>query len=184
MSTAYHPQTDRMSEWAIRNITQVLRGCIANDQSDWVERLPMVEFVINSTINESSGFTLFELTYRNMPCIINQMDPTPFNGVKEFAEQALTNLVIMHDFIIASRSFQTYYANRHHTADCLLKTGNLVYLATKNLNLPRDTHANCFQFTLDCTILCPVVLQHQTTCSIYWKSCARGISIPTSTFPC
>lgn len=69
MLTAYHPQTDGMSERAIRNITQVLRGCISNDQSDWVEWLPMVEFAINSTINESSGFTPFELTYGNMPCL-------------------------------------------------------------------------------------------------------------------
>ena len=71
MSTAYHHQTDGMSERAIRNVTQVLRGCIANDQLDWVERLPMVEFAINSTINESSSFTPFELTYGNIPRIIN-----------------------------------------------------------------------------------------------------------------
>ena len=117
MSTAYHPQTDGMSERAIRNVTQVLRGCISNDQSNWVERLPMVEFAINSTINESTGFTPFELTYGNMPHIVNCVDPTAFNGVRVFADKALTNLVIAHNSIIASRSFQTHYANRHHTAE-------------------------------------------------------------------
>ena len=37
MLTAYHPQTDGMSERVIRNVTQVLMSCIANDQSDWVD---------------------------------------------------------------------------------------------------------------------------------------------------
>jgi transposase InsO family protein len=137
MSTAYHPQTDGMSERAIRNVTQVLRGCVSNDQSDWVERLPMVEFAINSTINESTGFAPFELTYGNMPRIINHIEPTPFDGVQAFAEKALTNLAIAHDSIIASRSFQTHYANRHRTAEEPLKEGDLVYLSTKNLKLPK-----------------------------------------------
>ena len=137
MSTAYHPQTDGMSERAIRNVTQVLRGCISNDQSDWVDRLPMVEFAINSTINESTGFAPFELTYGNMPRIMNRVDLTAFDGVRAFADKALTNLAIAHDSIIASRSFQTHYANRHRTAESPLQTGDLVYLATKNLNLPK-----------------------------------------------
>ena len=137
MSTAYHPQTDGMSERAIRNVTQVLRGCISNDQSDWVERLPMVEFAINSTINESTGFAPFELTYGNMPRIINRIDPTAFDGVRAFADRALANLAIAHDSIIASRSFQTHYANHHQSAERPLETGDLVYLATKNLHLPK-----------------------------------------------
>jgi transposase InsO family protein len=137
MSTAYHPQTDGMSERAIRNVTQVLRGCVSNDQSDWVERLPMVEFAINSTINESTGFAPFELTYGNMPRITNRIDPTAFEGVRAFADKALMILVIAHDSIIASRSFQTHYANRHRTAEEPLKKGDLVYLAMKNLNLPK-----------------------------------------------
>lgn len=65
------------------------------------------------------------------------MDPTPFDGVKAFAERALTNLTIAHDSIIASRSLQAHYVNHHCSADDLLKTGDLVYLATKNLNLPK-----------------------------------------------
>jgi hypothetical protein len=141
MSTAYHPQTDGMSERAIRNITQVLRGCVSNDQSDWVERLPMVEFAINSTISESTGFAPFELTYGSIPRIINQIDPTPFDGVCAFADKALTNLAIAHDSIIASRSYQAHYANRHRTAEEPFKPGDLAYLSTKHLRLPKGrTH--------------------------------------------
>ena len=137
MSTAYHPQTDGMSERAICSITQVLRGCISNDQSHWVDRLPMVEFAINSTVSESMGFAPFELTYGRIPRIINRIEPMAFDGVHAFADMALTNLAIAHDSIIASRSFQTHYANRHHTAEEPFKTGDLAYVSTKNLRLPK-----------------------------------------------
>src|SRR5882757_4884195 len=141
MSMVYHPQTDGMSESAIRNRSQVLRGCISNDQSDWVDCLLMVEFAINSTISESTGFAPFELTYGRIPRIINRIEPTVFNGVRAFADKALTNLAIAHDSIIASRSFQTHYANRHRTAEEPFKMGHLAYLSTKNLRLPKG-HAH------------------------------------------
>jgi len=38
----------------------------------------MVEFAINSTINESAGFAPLELTYGNMLCIVNHIDPTSY----------------------------------------------------------------------------------------------------------
>jgi len=46
----------------------------------------MVEFAINSSINESTGFAPFELTYGAMPRIFHKIDITPYQGVKSFAE--------------------------------------------------------------------------------------------------
>jgi hypothetical protein len=138
MSTAYHPQTDAMGERAIRGITQVLRGVVNYDQSDWVDRLPMAEFAVNSAVNESTGFAPFELTYGAMPRIFQKAVITPYQGVKSFAEKTLTNLAIAHDSIIANRSFQAHYANQHRSVEVPLKEGDLVYLSTKNLNLPKN----------------------------------------------
>src|SRR5258706_5165324 len=135
MSMAYHPQTDAMGERAIRGVSQVLRSVVTHDQSDWVNRIPMAEFAINSSINDSTGFAPFELTYGAMPRIFQTTVSTPFSGVKSFAEKALTNIAIAHDSIIANRTFQTHYANDNQSAEEPLKEGNLVYLSTKNLNL-------------------------------------------------
>jgi hypothetical protein len=35
MSTAFHPQTDGASERAVRNVSQVLRTAVADNQKDW-----------------------------------------------------------------------------------------------------------------------------------------------------
>jgi transposase InsO family protein len=136
MSTAYHPQTGLMGEYAITGVNHVLRGVVTHDQTDWVDRLPTEKFAINSSVNDSTGFAPFELAYGAVPCIFHKTIITPCFGVKSLAEKALTNLAIAHDSIIANSSIQTHYANKHRSAEEPLKECDLVYLSTKNLDLP------------------------------------------------
>jgi hypothetical protein len=42
-----------------------------------------------------------------------------------------------HDWIIESRVFQTYYANTRRQDEPLIQVGDLVYLLTQYLNLPK-----------------------------------------------
>ena len=48
MLTLFHPQTDGHSERAICLIGQILRSTVSPDQKDWVPRVPLVEFALNS----------------------------------------------------------------------------------------------------------------------------------------
>ena len=69
MSTAFHPQTDGVSEHAIRSVSQILRSLVNPQQTNWVEKIPLVEFAINSTISGSSTFAPFKLNYGYMPIL-------------------------------------------------------------------------------------------------------------------
>ncbi|RPD70729.1 hypothetical protein L226DRAFT_469763, partial [Lentinus tigrinus ALCF2SS1-7] len=60
-----------------------------------------------------------------------------FAGVQEFAQRARANLEMAHDVLIESRVNQTHYANQHRQAESDLTVGDLVYLSTKNLNMPK-----------------------------------------------
>jgi hypothetical protein len=62
---------------------------------------------------------------------------TPFKGVKQFAEQAKWNLMATHNVIIMSRVVQTAQANRLCSDSPEYKVGDLVYLSTDNLSLPK-----------------------------------------------
>ena len=66
MSTAFHPQTDGALEQANRSIAQILQTIAANNQKDWSSKCPMVEFVINSSVNATTGYTPFKLNYGYM----------------------------------------------------------------------------------------------------------------------
>jgi hypothetical protein len=139
MSTSFHPQTDGHSERAIRSIGQILRSTVSPDQKDWVPRVPLVEFALNSSINSSSGFAPFELNYGYMP----QLVAFPTNGikyrsVKEFAQRARVNLEIAHDAIIEAHIQATYQANLSRSEEKPFGVGDLAYLSTANLNLPKQ----------------------------------------------
>jgi hypothetical protein len=97
-----------------------------------------MEFVLNSSINNSSGFAPFELSYGYMP----RLAPFPthdikYRGVKEFTQRARANLEMAHDAIIEARVHSTYQANRHRSEEKPFEVGDLAYLSTANLNLPK-----------------------------------------------
>jgi hypothetical protein len=109
MSTAFHLQTDGTTERANRSVGQILQTLIQPNKTDWVEKLPLTEFAINSNLSSSTGFAPFELNYGYMPMLISGI--TPFEkvkpGVKRFVNQAINNLEMAHDAIIESRVTQT-----------------------------------------------------------------------------
>ena len=71
------------------------------DQHNWLEKLPMIEFTINSSISASTGFAPFELNYRYMPKMSLFLSiPGSFPGVTAFAEHTHHNLEQAHDMLI------------------------------------------------------------------------------------
>ena len=69
MSNAHHPQTDGQTKAANWVVEQVLRCTIHASQevTHWEKYLSMVEFVINSSPSQSTGYTPFYLTYGYEP---------------------------------------------------------------------------------------------------------------------
>ena len=139
MSTAFHPQTDGASERAIRNVGQILRSVVEPDQRNWLEKLPMVEFAINSSVSASTGFAPFELNYGYMPKMSSFPSiPGSFPGATAFAERARHNLEQAHDALIEAHVNSTHQANKRRDGDVpIFRVGDLVYLSTANLSLPK-----------------------------------------------
>jgi hypothetical protein len=140
MSTAFHPETDGASERAIRSIAQILRAMIRPDQKDWYKKIPLVEFAINSSISKSTGFAPFELNYGYMPVLTNGLKKSTQQvpkGIKDLIDTARNNLMMAHDAIIESRVNQTFHANKRRTQEDPFEEGDLVYLSTDKLNLPK-----------------------------------------------
>jgi hypothetical protein len=120
-------------------VAQILRATVCPDQKNWYQQVPMTEFAINSAINALTGYALFDLNYAYMPSMIKEisLDPPAPPGVRAFASQALYNIKSAHDAIIVSRVFHHHHANNRHCDDPEINEGDLVYLSTKNLLLPK-----------------------------------------------
>jgi len=107
MSTSFHPQTDGAMERANRSIGQMFWALIKPDQRNWVEKSPLIQFVINASIGNATGLALFEINYGYMPTMMKEMramERTP-QGVKMFAQNALKNMTLVHDALIKNRIF-------------------------------------------------------------------------------
>ena len=103
----------------------------------------MVEFALNSAISSSSGFAPFELNYGYTPSVNLGIVPEPraVPSVRHFVERALQNLTDVHDAIIESQVRQTHNANRHRHEGDTFMAGNLVFVSTADLSLPKGrTH--------------------------------------------
>jgi len=140
MSTSFHPQTDGATERMNQVVNTVLRAVIKPDQSDWYEKLLMVEFAINSAENKSTGYAPFELNYGYIPTLKGLIDrvPTLFKpGVRHYAERAQSCLVAAHDAIIAARVNQTHQANKRRRVEPSYRVGDQVWLSTENLAMPK-----------------------------------------------
>ena len=142
MSTAYHPQTDGQTERANRTMQAVLRA-YAETRSDWDEWLPFVAAAYNSTVQESTGRTPFEMNFPDARSI----DPLQWaigerqqavdkRGVSEEAERTLTEMRTIWDEvrarIVLEQARQKKYADRKRR-DVRYDVGDSVYLSTHNL---------------------------------------------------
>lgn len=140
MSTSFHPQTDGMTERMNRSVGQIFHTAVQPDQKNWYFRIDPTEFAINSSISQTTRFAPFKLNGGYLPSMMREYTGTSSTppGVRKFAMQALANIAEAHDLIIANRVFQTHQANRRRSNEPSIKKGDLVYLSTKNLNLPKE----------------------------------------------
>jgi hypothetical protein len=99
----------------------------------------LTEFTINISISETTRYAPFELNGGHMPSMIHeiQSDNVIPKGIKEFATHALQNLADAHDAIIELWVFQTHQSNLHQSKEPDIQKETLVFLSTKNLNLPK-----------------------------------------------
>lgn len=61
-----------------------------------------------------------------------------YPGVRAFTQRMKDAVISAHDTVLSARLKQTYEANKHRRA-CPIVKGDLVYLSTKNISLPRGS---------------------------------------------
>ena len=136
MSLAFHPQTDGATERANRTITQMIQQYVHPDHKDWARKLPAIELAVNSARSSTTGFSPFQLNYGQNPSPMIWNVQEEFPGVRKFAEKMKLAIMSAHDSIIAPRVSNTVQANRK-CAPATYKIGDLVYISTKNISLPK-----------------------------------------------
>ena len=99
----------------------------------------MIEYAINTAQLETTGYTLFFLNYRQMPwnLLWNDLRKDEYPRVKTFAQKVKDAILQVYDAILQARVKQTRHTNRRRRVSPF-ELNNLVYVSTKNMNLPRQ----------------------------------------------
>jgi hypothetical protein len=141
LSIAYHPETDGQTEIANSFLEQYLRGHVSYLQDDWMRWLPLAEFAINNTLNESLKITPFFANYGYHPRFgFEPVIPRNRPAAKDAEELAL-KMKIVHEYlkseICIAQARHEKYANRKRKPAYRFYIGQKVWLDSRNIKTAR-----------------------------------------------
>ena len=136
MSTAYHPETDGVSEQTNKTVSQALRYHVKCNQMGWARALLHVHFDMMNTINKLTGFTPFQLRFGCSPRVIPPLLPTTQSATVadidtwHVIQQLEVDILEAQDNLLKAKISQSHHANKHCTLKFPFTIGLRVRLST------------------------------------------------------
>ena len=87
ISTAYHPQTDGQSEKTNQHVETALRIFTNYQQDDWAKWLPIVQYLINARVSETTKYAPYKLWMGYIPQAHQPERAGPVPKIEEQKEQ-------------------------------------------------------------------------------------------------
>ena len=141
MSSAFHPQTDGLTERYNRVLEEYLRSYVSATYDDWDQWLPLAQFAVNNSKQESLQATPFYLNFGRHPrtpaTVTNNSD---LPGAEEFASTLHKAITEAKSALQAAQQRQKAFAD-NKTRRIEFAVGQKVLLDTRNLTL-RTTGPN------------------------------------------
>ncbi|KAL7280850.1 hypothetical protein ACG7TL_005794 [Trametes sanguinea] len=138
-STAYHPQTDGLTECTNQTLEAYLRAYVSYQQDDWVDYLPLAEFAFNNHVNSSTKQTPFFATYGYHPTFEPRLSDSPVPAAADLASR----LARLHDELRAelkeAQATQTRYYNERVSEVPHFKRDQLVWLLRRHIKTTRPS---------------------------------------------
>lgn len=72
-SSAYHPQTDGQTEVVNRSLGNLLRCLVHEQNKQWDQVIPQIEFAYNDSPNRSTDKGPFQIVYGMHPSSISEL---------------------------------------------------------------------------------------------------------------
>ena len=137
LSTAWHPETDGQTERINSVMEQYLRAFVNYLQDDWLEWLPLAEFVGNNTESETTKVTPFFANKGFHPCIGFEPTSPPTNANELNADAFATRIEriqnVLQNHMLLAQADHEKHANCHRGTAPQYREGDLVWLDTQNL---------------------------------------------------
>ncbi|QRV84964.1 Retrotransposable element Tf2 protein [Ceratobasidium sp. AG-Ba] len=153
-STAFHPETDGITERTNQWLEGFLRSFCNYRQDDWVRWLPIAEFCHNNQVNSATGKTAFETIYGLHP----RWDLVDLEVNAPNAADTADSMQEIWDEVIASME---YHRSKEDTPKHEYKVGDKVWLVGQNITTRRPSKK------LDNKKLGPFVISEKISSHVY-----------------
>ena len=134
-TTPYHPQSNGQTERFNKTLGVALTVQVPEDKEKWSDFLQPATYAYNTSVNETTGFTPFELVYGYNPdigiCARIGYNPGVINDTDLNNKRAIAKANIEK-----SQQRNQLYANRKRIS-CNLKPGDLVLIFSKPLKMQK-----------------------------------------------
>ncbi|KAJ2914471.1 hypothetical protein MD484_g5943, partial [Candolleomyces efflorescens] len=139
-STAYHPRTDGLTERTNQTLETYLRAYVSYQQDDWVDYLPLAEFVFNNTENASTKQTPFFANYGHHPKFHPQVSDVSTVPAAEDLSQRLEQIhAELKAQLELAQDRQRKYFDRKVLPSPEYKPDQLVWLLRRNITTTRPS---------------------------------------------
>ena len=147
ISTSYHPQTDGQTERSNRTLEDMLRAYVNYAQDNWDEKLIAVEFAVNNSTQESTGFTPFYLNTGQHPHFPLSMltEKSDNETAQSLLRDLRDNLTAAKENLATAREKQARFANQSRR-DFEFHVGDQVMLSTENMNVGDRARKLCAKY--------------------------------------
>jgi len=140
-STAWHPQTDRQTERVNQELDQFLRLFVNEQQDDWYDLLPIVEFQHNNHIHSAMQQPPFLLDTGRIPRMGFELrqDPSSLETVNKFTKRMESTTEEAKSAIRKAQEDMTRYYNRRRSPVPIFQPGDQVYLDASDIKMTRPS---------------------------------------------
>lgn len=138
LSTAFHPQTDGQTERQNQTLEHYLRVYCTEQQTNWIQLLPMAEFAYNNAKHATIGCSPFYALYGYHPEVYIDVEDDAKGGKIPAIEERLKKVHHIRQLLEIrwkqATDMQAKYFNKKHNSKSY-NIGDHVLLSTQNLSL-------------------------------------------------
>ncbi len=139
LSTTYHPQTDRQTEWVNQILEQYLHVYCSYQQDDWVNYLGLAEFQYNNTFHDATQTSPFFANYGFHP----SFSPIPGRIHNPATSKLTSHLNSIRDELHAELEMAQDTTKRYYNSKCsqapLFRPGDFMMVLHQNIQSTRPS---------------------------------------------